>query len=103
MPIHFHDKLKNEIQNTILILLIFVINTNNGNGNSINRRFLDVLLIFYSECEIFPFVFSFLQKKNKKKDKLTTKCSTCFSFFIFKGKMKIEIQLTPVILFFNNY
>ena len=103
MPVHFHDKLKNEIQNTILILLIFVLNTNNGNGNSINRRFLDVLLIFYSECEIFPFVFHFYKKKTTKKDKLTMKCSTCFSFFIFKGKMKIEIQLTPVILFFNNY
>ena len=67
VPIHFHDKLKNEIQNTILILLIFVLNTNNGNGNSINRRFLDVLLIFYSECEIFPFVFHFYKKKNKQK------------------------------------
>ena len=66
VPIHFYDKLKNEIQNTILILLIFVLNTNNGNGNSINRRFLDILLIFYSECEIFPFVLQFKKKKKKK-------------------------------------
>ena len=43
VPFHFHDKLKNEIQNTILI---FVFNTNNGNGNSIKCVYGRCLLIF---------------------------------------------------------
>ena len=35
-----------------------------------------------------------------KKQKM--KYSTCFSFFILKRKMQNEIQITPVILFFNK-
>ena len=35
-----------------------------------------------------------------KKQKM--KYITCFSFFIFKRKMKNKIQLTPMILFFNK-
>ena len=46
----------------------------------------------------FKFFHSFFIFTKKQK----MKYSTCFSFLIFKRKMKNEIQLTPVILFFNT-
>ena len=60
VPFHFQDKLKKEIQNTILV---FVFNTNNGNGNSINCQFCDILSIFYSEFQIFSFVLHLLSQQ----------------------------------------
>ena len=76
MPFHFHDKLKNEIQNT---MLTFVFNTNNGNGNSINCRFFNVLSIFYSDFQIFSFAFHFYKK---------TKNEIQYLFFAFHFQRK---------------
>ena len=84
MPFHFQDKLKNGIQNTILT---FIFNTINGNGNSINCRLFNVLLIFALDFKVFHSFF-ILQMKH----------SACFSFFIFNGKMKKELQITLAVL-----
>ena len=63
MPFHFHDKLKNKIENTILI---FAFNTNKGNGNTINCRFLYVLSIFTLDFNFFHSFFIFTKKPKMK-------------------------------------
>ena len=82
MPFHLHDKLKNEIQNTILI---FVFNTKMEMEIQLNCRILDVLSIFYSEFQFFSFVFHFYKK---------TKNELQYLFFVFDFQKKNEKRKT---------